>query len=349
LNITHCLNLSTKKQKYLHTFRAYFMQIQIGTLLEIFEHYLEKKHFVKTRQPLYLPIEYMMQSKAKRLRPLLCLMAYQLSGGKIEEVLPAAAAVEYFHNFTLMHDDIMDNAYLRRNEPTVFKKFGINAAILSGDLMLIQAYRYFEQLPAQVFQSSIKIFNQAAVDVCEGQQLDMDFETQTEVTEQAYIEMISKKTAALIAASLQIGAVIGKLNAQEVQRLFQFGLHLGISFQLLDDILDVYGNTQKFGKKKAGDIVQNKKTYLLIKALELANRTDKQVMIEWMNKNNFDEDEKIACFIKIYDKLDIEKLSRTKAAEYHQKAFSYLQAVEVPQEKKQHLKQYAQYLLNRMV
>jgi len=325
------------------------MQEKIGQLLESFENYTANKHFIKNNQPLYLPIEYMLQLRAKRLRPLLCLMAYQLNGNEINHVLPAAAAIEYFHNFSLMHDDIMDNANLRRNEPPVYKKFGTNAAILSGDLMLIHAYRYFELLPVNLQQSSIKIFNQAAVDVCEGQQLDMDFETQNDVTEEDYIEMISKKTAALIAASLQIGASIGEVSEKDIQHVFQFGLLLGISFQLLDDILDVFGTTQKFGKKKAGDIIQNKKTYLLIKALELANSVDKREMLNWLAQKSFNEEEKITYFINIYKKLDIEQLARAKAIEYHQKAFYFLQAVEIPDEKKRPLEQYAQYLLNRMV
>lgn len=325
------------------------MQEKIDQLLKSFENYLTNHHFIKYNQPLYLPIEYMLRLKAKRLRPLLCLMAYQLNGKDINQVLPAASALEYFHNFSLMHDDIMDNANLRRNEPSVFKKFGTNAAILSGDLMLIHAYSYFETLPANLHQACIKIFNQAAVDVCEGQQLDMDFETQNEVTEAAYIEMISKKTAALIAASLQIGATIGELSKKDIEHVFQFGLHLGISFQLLDDILDVFGTTQQFGKKRAGDIVQNKKTYLLIKAMDLANSVDKQAMLNWLSQKTFNEDEKITYFINVYEKLNIEQLARNKAKVYHQKAFKFLQALEIPNEKKQLLEQYAQYLLNRMV
>ncbi len=325
------------------------MKDQISAILKIFENYITSNHFIKANQSLYEPISYMLQLKAKRLRPLLCLMAYQLQFNEVESALPAAAALEYFHNFTLMHDDIMDNAHLRRGEPTVFKKYGMNSAILSGDLMLINTYQYFEQLPAALQQPCIKIFNQAAVEVCEGQQLDMDFETQPEVSEEAYLEMIGKKTAALIAASLQIGATIGELDAEDIQHVFQFGKHLGISFQLLDDTLDVFGTSQQFGKKKAGDIVQNKKTYLLIKALELANHDDKQVMLNWMNQNTFNEVEKINYFIKTYEKLEIEQLARTMAKTYHQKAFSFLEAVMVPQEKKQVLKQYAQYLLNRMV
>lgn len=325
------------------------MQEKIKKLLENFDNYLTNNHFIKYNQPLYLPIEYMLGLKAKRLRPLLCLMAYQLNGKDINQVLPAATALEYFHNFSLMHDDIMDNANLRRNEPSVFKKFGTNAAILSGDLMLIHAYRYFELLPPNLQQSCIKIFNQAAVNVCEGQQLDMDFETQNEVTEKDYIEMISKKTAALIAASLQIGATIGELSKQDIELIFQFGLHLGISFQLLDDILDVFGTTQKFGKKRAGDIIQNKKTYLLIKAIDLANNVDKQTMLNWLSQKTFNEEEKITYFIGVYKKLNIEQLARSKAKIYHEKAFKFLQTLEIPNEKKQLLKQYAQYLLNRMV
>jgi len=325
------------------------MQKKIEILFKDFESYMAKSHFLKNNQPLYLPIEYMVQLKAKRLRPLLCLMAYQLNGNEINNALPAAAALEYFHNFSLMHDDIMDNANLRRGEPSVFKKFGSNAAILSGDLMLIHAYKYFEQLPLNFQLPCLKIFNEAAVAVCEGQQLDIDFETQSNVTEKDYINMISKKTAALIAASLQIGATIGKLSEQDIQQVFQFGLHLGISFQLLDDILDVFGSTHKFGKKKAGDIIQNKKTYLLIKALSLANSNDKQVMLNWLAQKSFNEDEKITCFINIYKKLEIEEISRAKAEAYHQKAFGYLQAIEVPNDKKQLIMHYAQYLLNRMV
>jgi len=325
------------------------MKKKIFPLLKEFEHYLSNNHFIKLNQPLYLPIEYMLALKAKRLRPLLCLMAYQLKFKETQKVLPAAAALEYFHNFTLMHDDIMDNADLRRNEPTVYTKFGTNAAILSGDLMLINTYQYFEKLPVTLQHPCIKIFNKAAVEVCEGQQLDMDFEDQTEVSAELYIEMISKKTAALIAASLQIGATIGELSKNDITSLSKFGLNLGITFQLLDDILDVYGDIEKFGKKKAGDIVQNKKTYLLIKALELANSADKQTIIGWMEKKEFNETDKIDYFTKIYEKLEIEQLTRTKAKQYHAKAFGFLDEVNIEDEKKQLLKEYALYLLNRMV
>jgi len=325
------------------------MREKILPLLKDLEYYLTNNNFIKVNQPLYLPIEYMLALKAKRLRPLLCLMAYQLNFKDTKKALPAAAALEYFHNFTLMHDDIMDNADLRRNEPTVYTKFGTNAAILSGDLMLINAYQYFEQLPLALQYPCIKIFNQAAVEVCEGQQLDMDFENQSEVSSDSYLEMISKKTAALIAASLQIGATIGELDEKDIISLSQFGKNLGITFQLLDDVLDIYGTKEKFGKKKAGDIVQNKKTYLLIKALELANSTDKQIMLDWMSKEQANETEKIASFINIYENLGIEKLARSKAKYYHQKAFDYLNEVNVADEKKELLKQYSLYLLNRMV
>lgn len=317
-------------------------------LVKVFENYLAKKNFIVPGNKLYLPIKYMLKLQAKRLRPLLCLMACQLNDDNYNNALPAAAAIEYFHNFTLMHDDIMDNATLRRNEPTVSHKFGINAAILSGDLMMINAYQYLEELNIEHKLICFNIFSKAAVEVCEGQQLDMEYENKLLISTSGYIKMISMKTAALIACSLKMGALIGGLPEKDCNNLFDFGKNLGITFQLLDDILDVYGNKEKFGKKHAGDIVQNKKTYLLIKALELANENQKEKMFDWMGKTGFVEAEKIGFFLDVYNQLNIETLSRQKAKEYHQKAFESLNKIDLPNEKKQPLKDYANYLLNRI-
>lgn len=312
-----------------------------------FNEYLLKKKYSSAVEQLNEPISYTLAQKSKRMRPLLCLMAASLNNNAYLNALPAAAAIEYFHNFTLLHDDIMDNADLRRNKPTAFKQFGINSAILSGDFMLINAYQYLEELPDNKQLKCIKTLNYAAAKVCEGQQLDINFETTLAVDEAAYIKMIAYKTAALIAASLKMGAIVAGLNESDADNLYHFGWQMGIAFQLLDDVLDVYGDMEKFGKKVGGDIIQNKKTYLLIKALELSEPADKNELLKWLTLQDVNEAEKVNAVTILYNKVNIETLTRIKAKEYTETAFTHLNNVSNNLKGINHIKDYAIQLLNR--
>jgi len=322
--------------------------ISINQLKDVINEYLLKNQYSSAVKQLNKPIDYTIAQKPKRMRPLLCFMAANLNNNDYLEALPVAAAIEYFHNFTLLHDDIMDNADLRRNKPTAFKQFGLNSAILSGDFMMINAYQYLEELPDAAQLKCFKALNYAAAKVCEGQQLDINFETTTAVSEKKYLEMIAFKTAALIAASLKMGAIVANLHQNDTENLYQFGWQLGIAFQLLDDVLDVYGDTKKFGKKLAGDIVQNKKTYLLIKALELSQPTDKAELLNWFTKSDANEAEKIEAVIKLYNKVNIEAITRQKAKDYTEAAFSYLNNISAKLSGINYIKNYANQLLNRL-
>jgi len=322
--------------------------INVNQLKTEINDYLLKKQYSASVQQLNNPINYTIAQKSKRIRPLLCLMVASLNNNVYANALPAAASIEYFHNFTLLHDDIMDNADLRRNKPTAFKQFGLNSAILSGDFMLINAYQYLEELPADVQLKCIRILNYAAAKVCEGQQLDINFETTTAVSETDYLKMIAYKTAALIAASLKMGAIVASLNEEQADHLYQFGWQLGIAFQLLDDVLDVYGDVEKFGKKLAGDIIQNKKTYLLIKALELSTPADKAELLTWFNKTETNEAEKIEAVTHLYNKINIEALTRQKAKDYTNNAFEHLNMIADSLTGINQLSNFANQLLNRL-
>jgi len=312
------------------------------------DEYLLKKQYSASVPELNAPIDYTIIQKSKRIRPVLCLMTAGLNNNDFVNALPAAAAIEYFHNFTLLHDDIMDNADLRRNKPTAFKHFGLNSAILSADFMLINAYQYLEELPFNTQVKCINILNYAAARVCEGQQLDINFETTKAVSEPEYIKMIAYKTAALIAASLKMGATVANLNNNDIENLYHFGWKLGIAFQLLDDVLDVYGDTEKFGKKLGGDIIQNKKTYLLIKALELSETKHKAELQNWFSTNIENEADKIKAVTLLYNKVNIEALTRQKAKDYTHNAFNHLNNISTKITGIDQLKNYANQLLNRL-
>lgn len=239
--------------------------------MSLIENELSSIRYGSKPAELYLPIEYAMSMGGKRLRPLFVLMSCNLFGGNVKKAVSPSLAIEVFHNFTLVHDDIMDNAPLRRNKPTVYKKWNNNIALLSGDVMLVWAYRLLARGDEKKFFKIMTVFNEAAIKVCEGQQLDMNFENRDKVPIREYIEMISLKTAALIAASMKTGAILGGASENDSNNLFQFGKNIGIAFQLQDDLLDVFGDTEKFGKQTGGDIVANKKTFLLLKAFELSD------------------------------------------------------------------------------
>lgn len=319
-------------------------------LLSLFESKLEKE--IETtghRQPKYLyePVAYALKAGGKRIRPVLLLMAHELYSNQLEKAIPAAIAIEMFHNFTLLHDDIMDNASLRRNNETVHIKYSYNTAILSGDAMSILSYEYLNRVDSKNFREIFSIFTNTALKICEGQQFDMDFENQSTVTVDNYLDMIGMKTAVLIAASLKIGALTANASLSEADLLYEFGYNLGMAFQLRDDYLDTFGNTHTFGKKIGGDIVSNKKTYLMLKALELANNDLSTKLRALMENTAISADIKIEQVISIYEQLDVAKLTIDKMEEYYQKALLCWENLNVSNNQKQELLLLANTMMNR--
>ncbi len=296
---------------------------------------------------LYEPIKYILSLGGKRMRPALLLMACDLFGGDVRKAIPPALAIEVFHNFTLMHDDIMDNAPLRRGKTTVHERWNSNVGILSGDVMLIEGYKLMMQVDEHLLRPILNIFNETAVGVCEGQQIDMEFETRNGVRIDEYITMIRLKTAVVLGGALKIGAIIGGASAEDANLLHTFGEQLGIAFQLQDDILDVYGNPEKFGKQVGGDILSNKKTFLLIKALELADRGQTSELKNWLSDTNFDAQEKIAVVTSIYDQLQVRQYAEKAMQTYADKAFAALDAINLPDDHKQYLRDFADGLMIR--
>src|ERR1700744_4042413 len=276
---------------------------------------------------LYEPITYILSLGGKRMRPALLLMACELFGGDVNKALKPAMAIEVFHNFTLMHDDIMDNAPIRRGKITVHERWNKNVAILSGDVMLIEGYKLMMQVDNSILRQVMDIFNETAVGVCEGQQLDMEFETRDVVDINEYINMIRLKTAVVLGGALKIGALIGGASTEDASLLSEFGVHLGVAFQLQDDILDVYGDPEKFGKQVGGDIISNKKTYLLIKALELAKAETLAELNNWLSASKFDNTEKVDAITAIYNSLNIRQHAEIAMQAYAEKAFTALEQI----------------------
>ena len=280
-------------------------------------------------QRLYEPVAYSLMMGGKRLRPALMLHAASLFTKSVDHVLPAAMAIEIFHNFTLLHDDIMDKANVRRNVPTVHKKYNENVAILSGDAMSILAFKYFSRLKENELPHLLPLFTATALEVCEGQQFDMDFETRDQVRVEEYLEMIRLKTAVLIAASLKIGALLANADEKDAGYLYEYGINVGLAFQLQDDWLDVYGDPDVFGKKRGGDICSNKKTYLLLKALETCDAITLEELNHWLKKSDFIPEEKINAITAIYDKTGVSATTRNLMQKYQDKALIALDKVNI--------------------
>ncbi|MBA3705608.1 MAG: polyprenyl synthetase family protein [Bacteroidetes bacterium] len=287
----------------------------------------------------------------KRMRPVLVLMACDFFGGDTTKALHPALAIELFHNFTLVHDDIMDKAPLRRAQPTVHQKWNENIAILSGDAMMVCAYQELCKADVVMLPQLFNIFSDTAIKVCEGQQLDMNYEKLTKVSIPQYIKMIELKTAVLLGGSLKMGAIIGNAREEDAQRLYDFGKHIGIAFQLQDDILDVYADAEKFGKQKGGDIIANKKTYLLLKAIEIAegNRYMKEELQQWINAPQFNPHEKIEAVTNIYNFLNVKELARTEMKKHYDLALTFLKDIPVDSAKKEKLTAFADSLMIREV
>ena len=296
---------------------------------------------------LYEPVGYALSVGGKRLRPTMVLLGYSLFDEKVENALPVATAIELFHNFTLLHDDIMDGAEMRRNNLSVYKKYSENVAILSGDAMSIMAYNALLKSDAEALPAMIRLFSQTALEVCEGQQFDMDFETRVDVSIPEYLKMIKLKTAVLLACSLKLGALAANASGKIADQLYNFGLNLGIAFQLQDDLLDVFADQDKFGKKLGGDIVANKKTFLLLKALEISGNETKTFIQEWIDKKDFDANEKISAITGKYNELRIKEITESSIEEYYQTALNIFNEIQLPGETKAGLLQLANLIMNR--
>lgn len=323
------------------------MVVNIGQYIRIIEQHIRKEKFGKSPPSLYEPVRYIMELGGKRLRPLLTMMSYSMYKGNVENVLPYAIAVEAFHNFTLMHDDIMDNAPLRRGKPTVHKNWNVNTAILSGDVMLVKVYDLFSKLPPHQLSEVIPVFNKCAAEVCEGQQWDMEFEKMPHVTEAQYIQMIKLKTAVLLGFSLELGGILAGAPTEDCKRLQSFGINIGIGFQLKDDLLDAYADPKKFGKLVGGDIIANKKTFLLIKAMEQARGKQRSELRKWLQAKKFKKQEKVASIKAIYNDLQIPALTEKKLNQYFKKGFNDLSKLSCSPDRKQMLKSFAEELIQR--
>lgn len=310
--------------------------------------YINSLGYKHAPEGLYDPIEYVLGMGGKRLRPVLLLLAYNLYRDDVESAFPQAAAIETYHNFTLLHDDVMDNADMRRGCPTVHKKWDENTAILSGDAMLILAYQYMLQdCPKEHIHAVSEVFSRVALEVCEGQQWDMEFEHRDDVSVEEYIEMIRLKTSVLLAGALKLGAVLGDASAEDAQSLYDFGVKAGLAFQLQDDFLDVYGDPKVFGKNIGGDILCNKKTFMLISALHYADEATRSELQSWIGATQFDAKEKIAAVTAIYNKVGIDRICKAEITRYYDEAMACLGKVNVEDCKKQYLKSFIQGLMTR--
>lgn len=309
--------------------------------------WLAEIDYGKEPRNLYDPVRYSMSLGGKRLRPTLCLATCALFKDDYQQAKWPALAIEVFHNFTLLHDDVMDKATIRRGKPTVATKYGLNTAILSGDAMLIQAYTLLQQTDSPSFSLITDAFNQVAREVCEGQQLDMDFETRDDVTAPEYLEMIRLKTAVLLATAIKIGSLAGGATAQETQALYEYGILIGLAFQLQDDLLDSFGDEATFGKAIGGDIMENKKTYLLIKALEGADAQQKRELTAWMHNNNAVREEKVAAVRDLFEVTGARTATEKKVEELFAQAMSKLREMEIPAEGKRCFIDYANKLFKR--
>ncbi len=301
------------------------------------------------REPfgLYEPIEYSMSLGGKRLRPVMCLAACSLFTDNYEKAMSAALAIEMFHNFTLLHDDVMDKADIRRNQPTVVAKWDANTAILSGDEMLIESYKLLAKTDCPAFSLVMSTFSETATEVCEGQQYDMDFETRDNVSLEEYMEMIRLKTAVLLGCAMKIGALIGGGNARDTEDLYEYSIDLGLAFQLQDDLLDTFGDEKTFGKAIGGDIMENKKTYLLISAMQMANTEQKEELTKWLGDANAPREQKVAAVKAIFEATGAKKATEAKMEQLYEKAMMTLREMDISAEGKRFFADFGDKLMKR--
>ena len=323
--------------------------LEIEKYEEAFVNYLNKYATLKEPLGLYEPIQYILNLGGKRLRPVLTLMTTDVFNGNIKNALNAALSIEVFHNFSLVHDDIMDDAPLRRGHKTVHEKWNINTGILSGDAMLIMAYQLFENYEPKKFQALAKLFSKTALEVCEGQQYDVDFETRNNVTIAEYLKMIEYKTAVLVGAAMKMGAIVANASEEDQNSIYNFGKNLGIAFQLQDDYLDAFGDPKTFGKQVGGDIIENKKTYLYLKALEFSNETDKLELSQLFASNPEDLSAKINTAKQLFVSSGSAEATKMAIQDYTNKAFSVLESITISKDKKEMLKAFGNSLMNRTV
>ncbi len=309
--------------------------------------YLDQLPYDRQPASLYEPVQYVLSLGGKRIRPVLMLLGYNLWKEQPEDILMPACGIETYHNYTLLHDDLMDNADVRRGHPTVHRRWDANKAILSGDSMLVLAYQRMQQVPADKLPAVLGLFTETALEIGEGQEYDMAFETRNDVTEDEYIEMIRLKTSVLLACALKIGAILADAPQQDADRLYRLGEQVGLAFQLQDDLLDVYGDPKVFGKAIGGDITSNKKTYMFINAVNRANAAQRAELERWINAKDFDRQEKVAAVTRLYDEIGIRELCEQKINYYFDLARTTLSEVQIPEDRKQALSQYMDELLHR--
>lgn len=316
-------------------------------ILKMVNEFLDHLSYDRKPESLYEPIKYVLSMGGKRIRPTLMLLAYNLYKENPEDILMNACALETYHNYTLLHDDLMDNADMRRGHLTVHKKWNDNTAILSGDSMLVLAFQRMMQCDEKHLKDILDLFTVTALEIGEGQQYDMEFETRNDVKEEEYIEMIRLKTSVLLACALKIGAILADASAEDADNLYKFGEQMGLAFQLQDDYLDVYGDSKVFGKEIGGDITSNKKTYMLINAFNKANDAQRKELTRWVSARDFDRNEKVDAVTRLYNEIGIDQLAQDKIAYYFAQSKKFLDAVNVPEEKKEELRKYAQKMMKR--
>ena len=308
---------------------------------------LENHPYNRQPESLYNPVRYVLEQGGKRIRPILMMLAYELYKDHPEDIILPAVGLETYHNYTLLHDDLMDNADMRRGNQTVHKKWDANTAILSGDSMLVLAYRCMQQVSDNKLRPVLETFTETALQVGEGQQYDMDFEKRNDVSEEEYIEMIRLKTSVLLACALKMGAILADAPKEDTDNLYKFGEQMGLAFQLQDDYLDVYGDPKVFGKAVGGDITSNKKTYMLINAFNRANAHQREELIRWTTAKEFDKQEKILAVTQLYNEMNIDRLAQEKIACFFEQSRGYLDAVQVPEQRKAQLREFAGRMMKR--
>lgn len=321
--------------------------IPSNELLTLVNQFIDALPYDRKPETIYAPIKYVLSLGGKRIRPVLMLLAYNLFKEDPKSILMPACGLETYHNYTLLHDDLMDNADVRRGHPTVHRKWDANTAILSGDSMLVVAYQRIAQCHPDKLKPVLELFTETALEIGEGQQYDMDFEHRNDVTEDEYIEMIRLKTSVLLACAVKIGAILADASDEDADNLYKFGEQIGLAFQLQDDLLDVYGDPKVFGKAIGGDITSNKKTYMLINAFQRANEQQREQLRRWTEAVDFDREEKIAAVTELYNQIGIRELCEQKINEYFQEGVKYLDRVSVDEQRKEELRQYTFEMMKR--
>lgn len=321
--------------------------IKADEILKLVNDYLDNLPYDRKPASLYEPVRYVLSMGGKRIRPVLMLLAYNMFKDDPESILMPACALETYHNYTLLHDDLMDNADLRRGHQTVHRKWDANTAILSGDSMLVLAYQRMAQCDPKKMPEVLSLFTETALEIGEGQQYDMDFEQRNDVAEEEYIEMIRLKTSVLLACAMKIGAILAGASKEDADNAYRFGEKIGLAFQLQDDYLDVYGDTRVFGKAIGGDITSNKKTYMLINAFNRADQQQRSELERWISAKEFDRDEKIAAVTRLYNEIGVDRLAQEKINLYFEESRKYLAAISVADERKAELTAYAQRMMKR--